>query len=415
MQQAFYLIYLAAAILLLHGCSSTEKAPTDQEAVVAVDAEMLRHRLTTISAKAEQDASKLTFDSLAIPRSLLEDQSLDATKSKSWTSGFYPGTLWQLYRYSKNDALKAAAMTWQAPVEKEKHDSTTHDLGFKVFCPYGNAYRLTGNKTYQDIYVTAARTLSTRYNPNVGALRSWDHHADVWDFPVIVDNMMNLELLFEATISTGDSTFYYIAEQHATTTLNNHFRSDNSSYHVVDYHPDSGEVEQRHTHQGAFHESAWARGQAWGLYGFTVAYRYTRKPEFLAQAQKIAQYFFNHANLPEDLIPYWDFNAPNIPSEPRDVSAATIAASGLYELATYDAAKAEQYMTWADQILLSLEQQAYKTEAAPFFLAKSVGNAPAGSEIDVPIVYADYYYVEALLRRLELEEQADKTRLSLKF
>jgi hypothetical protein len=388
---------------LLSACKEVPTSASNDEPL-QINAKRLQNRLSQLCEKAEADAAKLPFDSMAIPRSLQEDGSLDVTTSKTWTSGFYPGTLWQLYGFSKNEALKKEAEKWSAIVEKEKLDSGTHDLGFKVFCPFGTAYRLTDDEHYREVFVTAARTLSTRFNPKVGAIRSWDHHADVWDFPVIIDNMMNLELLFETTIATGDSSFYHIAKQHALTTLKNHFRPDHSSYHVIDYNPDTGEVENRHTHQGAYHESAWARGQAWGLYGFTAAYRYTREPAFLEQAKIIAQYFFTHPNLPEDLIPYWDFDAPKIPDEPRDVSAATIAASGLLELAEYDTGNAAQYLAWADGILLSLENEKYQTDAIPFFLKHSTGNLPAGSEIDVPIVYADYYYMEALLRRLAIEQ-----------
>lgn len=397
-----YLAYLAVFGLLsggyyLFGNQHSEAEKTEQE----VNAALLQNRLDILCKKAEADYAKLPFDSMAIPRSVHSDGSLDVTPSKSWTSGFYPGTLWKLYGFSKRDALKSAAEKWSAVVEKEKMDSTTHDLGFKIYCPFGTAYTLTKDEHCKEVFITAAQTLSTRFNPNVGAIRSWDHHAHVWDFPVIVDNMMNLELLFEATIATGDSSFHKIAKQHAHTTLKNHFRSDHSSYHVVDYHPETGEVENRHTHQGTAHESAWARGQAWGLYGFTVAYRYTRETAFLEQAKNIAQYFFNHPNLPEDKIPFWDFDAPKIPNEPRDVSAATITAAGLLELAKYDSENSSQYINWADKILLSLENENYQTDAMPFFLKHSVGNFPADSEIDVPIVYADYFYVEALLRRLE--------------
>ncbi|MEM9849417.1 MAG: glycoside hydrolase family 88 protein, partial [Bacteroidota bacterium] len=300
-----------------------------------------------------------------------------------------------------SDQLKSAAVQWSAVVEKEKMDGGTHDLGFKVYCPFGNAYNITKDDQYKEVYLTASKTLSTRFNPTVGAIRSWDHHSDVWQFPVIIDNMMNLEMLFEATKMTGDSSFYDIAYQHALTTLANHFRADNSSYHVISFNPETGEVEKRNTHQGHAHESAWSRGQAWGLYGFTVAYRYTKDQKLLKKAQDIAKFIFNHPNLPADLIPYWDYDAPNIPDAPRDVSAATIAASGLFELSQYDTENAAQYVDWANQILANLESDKYQASTAPFFLQQSVGNMPGDSEVTVPIIYADYYYVEALLRSRE--------------
>ncbi|MEM6700006.1 MAG: DUF4861 family protein, partial [Bacteroidota bacterium] len=243
------------------------------------------------------------------------------------------------------------------------------------------------------------------YNPTVGAIRSWDHNRDKWDYPVIIDNMMNLEMLFEATEFTGDSTYYDIAYQHALTTLDNHFREDHSSYHVIDYYPRTGKVRKRNTHQGYSDESAWARGQAWGLYGFTLTYGKTGDQRFLEKAKAIANFFFTHENMSEDLIPYWDFNAPKIPNEPRDVSAATIATSALLELMQYDTANKEKYLNWVDKLLFSLSQAKYQTQATPFFLSQSTGHLPGASEINVPICYADYYYVEALLRRLEMYEE----------
>lgn len=356
-------------------------------------------QLSLLSQRAIADLAKIPFDSLQIPRTIEAGGKLKGTASKSWTSGFYPGLLWQLYGYSKEEKLKQAAAQWTAVVEKEKMDDGTHDLGFKVYCPFGNAYKITGEEKYKAVFITAAKTLSTRYNEKVGAIRSWDFNKDVWKFPVIIDNMMNLEMLFEATKLTGDSSFYHIANQHATTTLKNHFRANNSSYHVVDYDPVTGAVANKHTHQGLNHESSWSRGQAWGLYGYTVAYRYTGNPAYLAQAQKIADFIFSHPNLPADLIPYWDYDAPNIPNEPRDVSAAAITASGLYELGTHDPANAEKYYSRADQILKNLASEKYQCSTPPFFLKHSVGSIPGKFEMDTPIIYADYYYVEALLRQ----------------
>lgn len=356
-------------------------------------------QLEVLSKRAAGDLAKISFDSIQIPRTIEKDGKLKGTPSKSWTSGFYPGLLWQLYGYSKNEKLKELAMKWSAVVEKEKMDGGTHDLGFKIYCPFGNAYKITNDEAYKDVFITASKTLSTRFNPKVGAIRSWDHHDHLWKYPVIIDNMMNLEMLFEATKLTGDSSFYYIANQHASTTLKNHFRDDHSSYHVVDYDIKTGEVVKKNTHQGLNHESAWSRGQAWGLYGFTVAYRYTGEKKYLEQAQKIAEFIFSHPNLPEDLIPYWDYNAPNIPNEPRDVSAATITASGLFELSSHDASNAKKYQDWANQILTNLESEKYQCNTPPFFLKHSVGSIPGEFEMDAPIIYADYYYVEALLRK----------------
>ena len=209
-------------------------------------------------------------------------------------------------------------------------------MGFKIYCSFGNGFRLTGDPHYRDVMIESARTLSTRFNKVAGVIRSWDNRAR-WRYPVIIDNMMNLELLFAATRLTGDSSFYQIAAAHATTTMNNHFRADNSSFHVLDYDTLTGKIVQKTTHQGFSDASAWARGQAWGLYGFTMCYRETKNRSFLGQAEKIADYVLNHPTLPADGVPYWDFDAPAIPAEPRDASAAAIIASALYELSLYSA------------------------------------------------------------------------------
>jgi len=229
-----------------------------------------------------------------------------------WCSGFYPGTLWYLYEYTKDKSLMAEALRSTSLLEKEKNNTGTHDLGFMMGCSYGNANRIEPKPGYKEILLTSARSLSTRFNPKVGCIKSWD--SKTGDFLVIIDNMMNLELLFWATKVSGDSSFYKIAVTHANTTLKNHFRSDNSSYHVLNYDEQTGAVKEKKTAQGAANESAWARGQAWGLYGYTVTYRETKDPIYLEQAKKIANFIVLNPNLPLDGIPYWDFNAPNIPN-----------------------------------------------------------------------------------------------------
>lgn len=256
----------------------------------------------------------------------------------------------------------------------------------------------------------SAYTLTTRYKKAVGVIRSWDHNREKWECPVIIDNMMNLELLFWAFKTSGDSVFYDVAVNHARTTMKNHFRDDYSSYHVVDYDTITGSVVHKHTHQGYSHESAWSRGQAWGLYGYTLCYRETGLPEFLEQAGHIANYIFSHSNLPDDLIPYWDFNAPGIPDEPRDVSAATITASALYELSQYDPIKKQDYLNKANKIMENLTNQYWATAGKDrgFLLLHSTGSKMSDSEVDVPIVYADYYYLEALLRKAKLEKESVK-------
>jgi len=345
-------------------------------------------------AQAKADGSNMVS-----PRTL-EKGKLKLVSSKDWTSGFFSGELWYLYELSKDTKWKQEAERYTQAIESEKINGTTHDMGFKIYCSFGNGYRITHNEQYKAVLIEAAKTLSSRFSPKVGLIRSWDHHSEQWAYPVIIDNMLNLELLFEASKLTGDSTYYKIAVSHADKTMKNHFRKDYSSYHVVAYNPETGIAEKKQTHQGYSDSSAWARGQAWALYGYTMCYRETRNPAYLQQAQHVAEYIFTHPNLPSDLVPYWDFNAPGIPDEPRDVSAATVMASALYELSTYSS-KSNGYYEKADRIIESVST---KYVSAPgtnkgFILGHSTGSKPAGSEIDVPLSYADYYYLEALLRR----------------
>ena len=288
-----------------------------------------------------------------------------------------------------------------AILEKEKTYTGNHDLGFMMYCSFGNAYSITNKAEYKDVIFTAASSLATRYRPSIQSIQSWDSNKN-FTCPVIIDNMMNLELLEWVTKNGGDARFAEIAVNHANSTLKNHFRADNSSYHVLDYDLKSGTVARRVTHQGYSNELAWARGQAWGLYGFTVMYRFTKDKKYLDQANKIAAFILHHPNLPADKIPYWDFNAPGIPSEPRDASAAAITASALLELAKYVKGKAKkEYVSTAEIIIQSLSSSNYNAELGTnggFLLKHSTGHKPGGSEIDVALTYADYYYIEALTR-----------------
>ncbi|MFC7524452.1 glycoside hydrolase family 88 protein [Parapedobacter sp. GCM10030251] len=337
-----------------------------------------------------------------LPRTINKaNDSLITAKSNSWISGFYPGTLLYLYEYSQDaDLLKEAENRLQL-LEKEKNNKGTHDLGFMLYCSFGNALRLTDNKRYQDILLTGAESLASRFNPTVGCIRSWDHNGDKWKFPVIIDNMMNLEFLNWASRVSGNPKYVDISKIHANTTLKNHFRPDNSSYHVIDYDPATGAVRNKHTHQGADHESAWARGQAWGLYGYTLMYRDIKDKAYLNQARKIAAFILDHPNLPEDGIPYWDYSVSG-PDVPRDASAAAITASALLELSGMVKGKeSKRYLQAAEHMLTSLSSPAYKAPIGTnggFLLMHSTGHLPGNSEIDVPLSYADYYYVEALIR-----------------
>lgn len=335
---------------------------------------------------------------MVAPRTIEHDK-LKLISSRDWTSGFFAGHLWFLYNYTGKDYWRQQADSFTRVLEREKTNAGTHDMGFKIYCSYGNAYANSRDTHYRRVIVDAAKTLSTRFNTRIGSIRSWDHNRDKWQFPVIIDNMMNLELLFAATRFTGDSSFYRIAVTHANTTLKNHFREDYSTWHVVEYDTLTGAVRSKATHQGYADGSAWARGQAWGLYGYTLCYRETKDERYLQQADSIAAFIFHHPRLPPDRIPYWDYDDPAIPGAPKDASAAAITASALYELSNYSK-QGKQYKKWADGILKNLTKY-YRSPAGQnkgFLLLHSTGHLPHKSEIDVPINYADYYYMEALLR-----------------
>ena len=328
-----------------------------------------------------------------------------------WCSGFYPGSIWLTYELTGDKKWLPLAVKYTEALDSVKHLKWHHDVGFMIGCSYLNGYRLADKKEYKDVIVETARSLSTRFRPNAGVIQSWDadrgwQSTRGWKCPVIIDNMMNLELLFEATALSGDSTFYNIAVKHADTTMAHHFRQDNSCYHVVDYDPETGEVRKKQTAQGYADESAWARGQAWALYGYTVCYRYTHDKKYLDQAQKVYNFIFTNKNLPEDLVPYWDFDAPNIPNEPRDASAAACTASALYEMENY--LPGNDYKVTADKIMESLGSPAYRAAVGTngnFILMHSVGSIPHDSEIDVPLNYADYYFLEGLMRKRDMEKK----------
>jgi hypothetical protein len=327
-----------------------------------------------------------------------------------WTSGFYPATLFYLYENSRDTAMLNEGERRLKLLEKEQYNKGTHDLGFMLYCPFGNLLKLIRYRHLQEpeapidsVLMNSARSLSTRFNPRVGCIRSWD--SKPWNYPVIIDNMMNLELLFWATRTTGDSSFYRIAVTHANTTMRNHIRPDYSSFHVVDYDTATGQVLSTKTAQGYSDSSAWARGQSWGLYGFTTVYRYTHDPKYLELAMHLADYILSR--LPADKVPYWDYDAPGGQRVMRDVSAASILASALIELSRdVPLAKGRVYLDVAEQIIVTLSSGMYHAVVGAnggFLLMHSVGNLPGRSEVDVPLTYADYYFVEAMLRYKEFD------------
>lgn len=323
-----------------------------------------------------------------------------------WCAGFWPGVLWMDYELTHNESVRAEAEKFTKSLEfLSKQPAFDHDLGFLMFCSYGNGYKNTHDDHFRQVIVDTADTLATLYNPAVGTILSWPRNVEMLGgHNTIMDNMINLEMLFWASKHGGDQKLYDIAVKHAETTMAHAFRPDFTSYHVVVYNPETGDFIKGMTHQGLADDSMWARGQAWAIYGYTMVYRETRDTRFLDFAQKVTDVYLSR--LPEDMIPYWDFDAPNAVSTPRDASAAGVVASALLELQGYvNKDVAEKYRNCAKQMLASLSSDSYRSSAhRSSFLDHSVGHHPAGSEIDASIIYADYYYLEALLRLKKLEQ-----------
>ena len=340
----------------------------------------------------------------ALPRTF-EKGEVQTIRYDHWVSGFFPGVLWLLYENAGNQQLRQLAEMYTDRVEPAKRVTNTHDLGFMLYCSFGQGYRLTGNRHYLDVIKEGTQSLLTRWNDRLGVIKSWES-GPKWQYPVIIDNMMNLEMLCFMTRETGDRRYERIAERHANTTIKNHFREDYSTYHVVSYDTITGQPHAKNTHQGYADGSSWARGQAWGLYGYTMMYRETLNPRYLHQAQQIGKFLMNHPRLPEDKVPYWDYDAPDIPNAKRDASAAAIMASALIELSQLDPSElAPQWLALAKKQLRTLSAPEYlakEGEQGGFIIKHGVGFHRAGAEVDVPLTYGDYYYVEALMRMKQL-------------
>jgi hypothetical protein len=337
------------------------------------------------------------------PRFTRPDGRWQQVPANQWTSGFFAGVLWYLYHATRDAEWRALAERWTVGLEGVKTITTTHDLGFMLFNSFGHAYLLTGNSRYRDVVLDGCRSLVTRYDPDVGAIKSWDteHASDrrrAWRFPVIVDNLMNLEMLFWGARNGGDADWSAIAERHALTSLGSHLRPDGSTAHVALFDPETGALERTVTWQGYADTSTWARGQAWAIHGLATVFRWTKNQEILVAAQRAADFFVN--NLPPDAIAYWDFEHPAIPNVERDASATAIAASGLLDLARWtDGSRAQRYRETAMRMLTKLATD-YLAAGTPnaAVLQHSVGQRPQNVEVDVGLIYADYYFVEAMLR-----------------
>ena len=373
------------------------------------DKELINSDISTAQKQIEHQVQLIESSGKFLNPRTVYDNKVMYIPMDDWTSGFFPGTMWLMYDLTEDNKWKEYGVKYTEQLDSVKNLKWHHDVGFMIGCSYGNAYRITKNEAYKNVIIETAKSLSTRFRPVAGITQSWNvdkgwQATRGWMCPVIIDNMMNLELLFKASDYSGNPLFRKIAISHADKTMENHFRKDFSCYHVVDYDTITGKVRGKCTAQGFSDESAWARGQAWALYGFTVCYRETKDPKYLDMVDKIYNFIFTNKNMPADLIPYWDFNAPNIPNEPRDASAAAITASALYELSTLGR---PEYKKTADKIIESLSSPAYLAIVGTngnFVLMHSVGSIPHDSEVDVPLNYADYYFLEALSRKKALDQ-----------
>ena len=381
------ILCIVSVLLMTMSCTSHE---TNQEMV---------ERVFKVAAGQVRLMNQMLADG-ECPRSLNDDGSLMTSSIWWWCSGFYPGTAWLVYEYTQDEQIRDIAWKHTVKLDSIRFRTNDHDVGFQLNCSYGNALRLTGDEKCREVLFDGAHSFATRFNPVIGCTRSWDYDGRPWDFPVIIDNMMNLELLLKVGNMYDDNDLCRIAKSHADVTMKNHFREDGSSWHLVDYDPVTGSVNRKQTVQGYSDDSAWARGQAWGLYGFTMMYQYTADERYLKHAVKVADYLIGR--LPEDGVPYWDFDAPGIPDEPRDASAAAIMASALLTLSEF--VDSEKYRQCAEVTLRTLSSDDYLVEpgsSCGFILKHGIGFLKAGSEVDVPLTYTDYYFLEALIKLIK--------------
>ena len=401
-------LFLLTSLLAVLGTAAANAQQADEPMAQVVERGLNRAaRQSLILAEAMKDQQG------ALPRTF-EKGILKTVSYDYWVSGFFPGVLWMLYEDTGNAEMRRFAEIYTERVEPAKRMKNTHDLGFMLYNSFGQGYRLTGNKHYLDVINEGTQSLLTRWNEKIGVMKSWQSSAR-WQYPVIIDNMMNLEMLCFMSREFSDRKYERIAEKHAQTTIKNHFRDDFSTFHVVSYDTITCQPHAKNTSQGFSDDSSWARGQAWGFYGFTMMYRETLNPIYLEQARKIGQFLMNHPHLPEDKIPYWDYDAPGIP-EPgkksdapapvRDASAAAIMASALIELSQLDPSElAPKWLELAEKQLRTLSSPEYLAEEGElggFIIKHGVGHHQAGVEVDVPLAYTDYYYVEALRRMKQL-------------
>lgn len=407
MKNLYYLLFMPLLIGLATGCGSTVSNDSPKGTEAQNEYGFIDQAIERSSANYKAMLA-LNSNVDSIPRSIHNDGQLYLVDTKNWTSGFYSGSLWYLYEATQDSFWLSEAKRWTENLEGVQRQTNTHDIGFIAYCSYGNGFRLTGDESYLNVLNHTAITLSKRFNPTVGCTKSWNRYkfSEKWQFPVIIDNMMNMELLFFSAKKTQNDELLKMAKSHSSTTMNNHFRDDYSSYHVLDYDSITGEVIQKNTHQGLYDSSSWARGQTWGLYGFTFCARETGDSLYLKQAKNIANYIMTSPLIPEDKIPLWDYMDTRA-NAPRDASAAALTASALLELSQLvEADLGISYIEYATDILRTLSTDAYLNKTGEnhnFIILHCTGNHPKGTEIDKPLNYGDYYFLEALLKLKNLK------------
>ena len=387
-------ILSACGIALTAGLSSCFQTATAE----SIDVESALGYCHSKVVRSLDELSRDSIDYTMMPRNIAAGDSVwhcrKATPDE-WCSGFWPGVLWYDYEMTGDEKIREKAEKYTESLEYlSQRPIFDHDLGFLIFCSYGNGYRLTQNPKYKQVILASADSLATLYNPEVGTLLSWPRNVEMLGgHNTIMDNMINLEMLFWAARNGGSQRLYDIAVKHAETTMKHQFRPDGTCYHVAVYDPKNGNFLRGITHQGYADNSTWARGQAWAIYGYTMVYRETQDKKFLDFACKVTDAYLKR--LPDDYVPYWDFDDPAIPQAPRDASAACVVASALLELQKYcPEEKGKEYKENAVKMLASLSGDSYRSpERRSSFLDHSTGHHPAGSEIDASIIYADYYYI----------------------
>ena len=393
----FHIFFVVGCIIFLSNCRNTREVTFEElrsPEFLAIDT------ILELYVKKYRNLIEHYKDTTMFPRSY-EKNKINFVSSEDWTSGFFPGILWYLYEYSGDENILSSARRWTNSLKEQCYNTSTHDIGFIINSSFGQGYRLTRDESYQKILNIAARSLASRYNGNIRCIKSLDTFEG-YKFPVLIDNMVNLEILYKAWRWNNDRSLYTIANEHALRTMEMHFKPDFSSFQIVDYNLNNFQPEFRGTFQGYADSSSWSRGQAWGLYGFILAFRETRDRVYLDQSIRIANYILGHDNFPGDCIPYWDFNSPDIPGTQRDAAAAAVLASAFIELSTYEEVENSQhFLVIAENIINSLASQGYIagiSECENFILKHCTGNMPGGREVDVPLIYGDYYFLEALMK-----------------